>query len=311
MGAYGSDGYAIANGPQSLPAYAAFSVQNQQNYTWALNPNDVRALQTSTGRIASTWFSSTSFTFDVNLTDGNTHQVALYALDWDNFQGGRSERIQVLDAATNTVLDTRNIASFQTGLYLVWNVQGHVKINVSVVGGGTSVVSGVFFDKTGASASFVTSDTSAEGTWQNTYGQDGYAIANSTQSVPTYATLAVQNNQSYTWVPNTTDIRALQTTTGSRIASTWYSNTSFSFDLNIRDGATHRIELYALDWDTFQGGRVEQVQIVDATSGTVLDSRTISSFTNGMYLEWNISGHVTINVITEAGNAVISGVFFK
>ena len=75
-----------------LPAYAAFSVQNQQNYTWALNPNDVRALQTSTGRIASTWFSSTSFTFDVNLTDGNTHQVALYALDWDNFQGGRSEK---------------------------------------------------------------------------------------------------------------------------------------------------------------------------------------------------------------------------
>ena len=52
--------------------------------------------------MASLWFNAPSFTLDVNMKDGNTHQVALYALDWDNYQGGRAEQIQILDASTNT-----------------------------------------------------------------------------------------------------------------------------------------------------------------------------------------------------------------
>ncbi len=43
----------------------------------------------------------------------------------------------------------------------------------------------------------------------------------------------------------------------------------------------------------------------------VLDTETISSFTNGVYLIWNISGHVQIKVTSmTSGNGVISGVFF-
>ncbi|MGD0963578.1 MAG: hypothetical protein ABSA57_06715, partial [Candidatus Acidiferrales bacterium] len=75
--------------------------------------------------------------------DGNTHRVAVYALDWDNY--GRSETIQVLDAATNAVLDSRSISAFTQGVYLVWNISGNVKINVTTTGGLNSVVSGVFF----------------------------------------------------------------------------------------------------------------------------------------------------------------------
>ncbi len=35
-----------------------------------------------TGRLAATWYGGT-FTFDVNLTDGQPHTVAVYLLDWD------------------------------------------------------------------------------------------------------------------------------------------------------------------------------------------------------------------------------------
>ncbi len=80
--------------------------------------------------------------------------------------------------------------------------------------------------------------------------------------------------------------------------------------MNITDGQTHQVAVYALDWDTYQGGRIEQVQVLDATTNAVLDSRTISSFTGGEYVYWNIAGHVHINVTAVYSNAVISGVFF-
>src|SRR5581483_2202854 len=135
IGTYGGDGYAIANGSQSIPAYATFSVQNQSNYTCAANTTDIRALQTGSGtnRIAATWYSSNSFTFDINLIDGNAHPIAVYALDWDNFQGGRSEQINVVDGTSGALLDTRSISNFQNGLYLLWNVTGHVKITVNLI----------------------------------------------------------------------------------------------------------------------------------------------------------------------------------
>ena len=69
------------------------------------------------------------------------------------------------------------------------------------------------------------------------------------------------------------------------------------------------IELYFLDWDT--NARSEQVQITSATTGTVLDTATVSSFHNGVYLEWAISGNVVITITKLTGsNAVLSGLFF-
>jgi len=64
-------------------------------------------------------------------------------VDWD--ARGRTETIQVVDANTNAVLDTRALSSFSNGVYLVWNLSGHIKINVMWTGGTNAVVSGVFF----------------------------------------------------------------------------------------------------------------------------------------------------------------------
>ena len=67
--------------------------------------------------------------------------------------------------------------------------------------------------------------------------------------------------------------------------------------------------LYLLDWDSI--GRGEQVDVLDAVSGKVLDSRTVSGFSGGEYLVWTLGGHVLVRLTNLAGNnAVLSGLFF-
>jgi hypothetical protein len=111
------------------------------------------------------------------------------------------------------------------------------------------------------------------------------------------------------WVGNTPDARALETgagPTGTRTAATWFGST---FDFDITFNGPQQFELYALDWDS--GGRVETITIMDPTNNAVLDTETISSFTQGTYLIWNVAGHVTIVITLKSGpNAVISGAFF-
>jgi len=410
QGVYGTDGYFIAQDAQVIPDYASFTVQNDDSSFWVNNTTDPRALETGngSGRIASSWYSFTAFNFDVNFTDGKLHQFALYALDWDN--QGRSETVQIVDATTSAILDTRTISNFSNGTYLVWNISGNVKINITPSGGPNAVISGAFFDPatssgpesvsitplsvglsaggtqqftatihnaasqaitwtvsavsptgaapgsfstttagfytapasvtvaetvtveaalgdgtfgtatvnltptittSGPAATYVKTDTTTEGNWPGTYGVNGEVLANVTpQNLPTYATFQVQNQSNWTWASTTTDPRALEIPGGTGgIAATWYNASSFSFNVNFTDGATHQLALYAVDWDN--QGRSEKIQITNATTSAVLDTETISNFYNGAYVSWDITGNVKITVTALSGpNSVISGLFF-
>jgi hypothetical protein len=115
IGTYGSQGCDLFSGPCSLPSYAILTYTGGSPSTWTSNTTDPRALQEpgGTGRIAPFVYSQTSFTVDVNLTDGNTHLLALYFLDWDN--NGRSEQVQLANAATGAILDTESMSSFYGG----------------------------------------------------------------------------------------------------------------------------------------------------------------------------------------------------
>src|SRR5580704_10710721 len=413
-GVYGANGLAIANDSTAYPSYAEVALNGESNYTWVSSSTDVRALESglSSSRIASTWYSS-GFTIDINLTDGNAHQIAMYAVDWDNL--GRAETISVADAASGTVLDTRGISGFANGEWLLWNLTGHVTVTVTQTGNQNAVVSGLFFDvaapltpdfaviatpasqtigrsasvkytvtvspqggfagavalsasglPSGATATlspasisgsgsstltvttnstvaggsypiavtgvsgglthsaavtlavqvvipaaavFVKYDATTEGTWKGVYGSNGWAIANDSTNYPAYAQVALNSESNYTWANSTTDVRALQSgVTNGRIASTWDSS-DFTIDINLTDGNTHQVGLYAVDWDNL--GLAETISVADATSGTLLDSRSISGFTNGEWLLWNLTGHVKITVIqTGNQNAVVSGLFF-
>ncbi len=145
-GVYGADGFIIANGVSNAPSYATVSLTGQSAWTWNPSTSDPRALQTSSGSstgIASTYYAASSFSIGVNLTDGNTHKIALYLLDWDS--GSRAETISILDANTHAVLSTQSFSSFQNGQFASWDVKGNVTIQVNLTGGENAVVSGIFF----------------------------------------------------------------------------------------------------------------------------------------------------------------------
>ena len=148
-GARGLEGYSLAADGTALPAYALMTLTGQAEYTWTPSTSELRALQRagSSARFASTWYAATTFTLDVALT-GGAHRVGLYMVDWD--ARGRSQTIEVLDAATNTVLDTRTASSFSNGQYLTWQIAGHVKFRVTGITAANAVVSGIFFDASGA-----------------------------------------------------------------------------------------------------------------------------------------------------------------
>ena len=103
---------------------------------------DGTCVRGGTGASFTTWYSTSGFSFDANVGAG-TNRVALYAVDWD--LQGRSETIQILDAGTGAVLDTRSISNFLAGEYIVWDISGNVKINVTWTGGSNAVLSGAFF----------------------------------------------------------------------------------------------------------------------------------------------------------------------
>ena len=309
IGAYGTQGYDVIANATSLPGNATITPSGASTYVWP-STTAVQALQdaSDTGRTAACWYSSTSFTVAVNLTDGQSHDLALYALDFDN--KGRSEEIQILSASTGAVLDTETISSFSGGVYLQWMVTGSVVIKVIKLDGPNAVVSGIFIDapSTSTSATFLNEDTTTQGNWIGAYGTQGYDVIANATSLPGYATITPSGASTYVW-PSTTVVQALQDASGTgRTAACWYSSTSFTVAVNLTDGQSHDLALYALDFDN--KGRSEEIQILSASTGAVLDTETISSFSGGVYLQWMVTGSVVINVIKLAGpNALISGVF--
>ena len=315
--AYGSDGHTVVGDSSVAPSYGAATPAGQFQWIWAASTSDVRALQKSsaTDRVAATWYSGTSFTVDVNETDGQTHQVAMYFLDWD--LEGRVQNISVLDANSGKALDSRSLSGFGSGTYLVWNINGHVTINISKSAGASAVVSGVFFGGVSApppppsaTVTFVKTDSTSEGNWQSSYGADGYNVLGGASSYPSYATVTPSGQTLYVWAPSSTDPRALENANASgRVAAAWYSATSFNLNVNVSGGTAHQMALYLLDWEG--SGRTETVNIYDVASGTLLDNRTVSNFTNGQYLVWTIKGNVNVQISSTAGpNAVLSGIFF-
>ncbi len=162
-----------------------------------------------------------------------------------------------------------------------------------------------------AAVTFVKTDTATQGTWKGVYGSDGYNVIGDLTSNPSYVTPVPSGQSSYTWSASTSDVRALQMASNpaDRIAAAWFSTTQFTIDMNISDTLTHQVALYCLDWDSTT--RRQTINVLDG-SGNVLNTQALtSSFNGGVYLVWNVSGHVQFQITRTAGsNGVISGLFF-
>jgi hypothetical protein len=326
-GVYGEDGSNINGVAASLPSYAVASLTGAATYNYGNPGTDVRALQlpATAGRVKCVWYSSTSFSIDVNLNDASSHRVAIYFADYDN--GGRAQTVDVVDAVTGVALNSQALSNFGSGRYLVWNMAGHVLIKITRTAGANAVASGILIGPAtstvtppatptpptpgpAGTAAFLRSDPTTQGSWQGMYGSDGYNVVNYAAAYPTYAQVSFAGQAAYIWSTGTTDLRALQKPGGTdRIAATLYSGTTFTADVNITDGRSHQVSVYLLDYDA--GSRGETVDVLDAVSGAVLDSRPVSGFSAGQYLSWNLSGHIKIRFTRTGGwNAVVSGVFF-
>lgn len=186
---------------------------------------------------------------------------------------------------------------------------------VAQVGRGFVVKKIIVSRAPGASATFVRTDTQTQGAWKGVYGKDGFLIAGDATKPPAYGPVS-RTGWEVKWNGDglTSDGRALQKESGGpsdRIAGQWGTgDKSYDLNCNFSDEAPHQVALYGLDWD--KNGRSEDIQVVDAASGAILDTRDLSANVNGKYLLWNVSGHVIFRVVNTSGwtNPALSGIFF-
>jgi hypothetical protein len=158
IGVYGTQGYNDLGSGVSNPSNATVTPAGQSLYTWPTPPpSATQALQvppSGTSRIAAAWYSSTSFTIDVNVASGQSYNLELYFLDYD--ARGRAETVTLSDANTSATLNTQSVSSFASGEYLVWTISGNVLITITSTAGVNALVSGVFFDPASAQATAIT-----------------------------------------------------------------------------------------------------------------------------------------------------------
>lgn len=144
---YGSAGYLIPGDKQQLPASIHVTPSGTNYWEWVNSTSDPRALvrpENPRSRFAPSWYSTSTFSLDIYITDGHPYQLAVYVLDWD-LRNPRVETISVVDSNSGRVLDTRQLRVFGIGEYVVWQVSGHITMHVTNNGSINGVVSGLFF----------------------------------------------------------------------------------------------------------------------------------------------------------------------
>ncbi len=256
--------------------------------------------------------SSTVITGSLNSTPDETFLLEFFASPTANASGYGEGKTYLGDTSVTT--DSSGNASFSVTVPVGSLVGQVLSATATDPNNNTSEFSEDITIQSAASATFLQLDSTTKGTWMGTYGSDGYDLVGGSSSLPSYATVSVAGNATYVWSADTTDERGLENPSSSspstnRIAAAWYSGSSFTVTLDLTDGNAHTIALYAVDWD--KHGRSEQIQIANASTGTVLSTETLSSFTGGAYEVWTISGDVKIT-ITElsGGNGLLNGIFF-
>ncbi len=311
IGTYGSQSHNVVGSSAAYSGGTTVTAEGESTITWAATTADTRALQNpgGAGRVAAAWSSPTSFTVDVDFTDGAAHILALYALDWDG--QGRSEQIQIANAATGAVLASQTISNFSTGTYLDWNVSGNVLITFTRLAGPGAVLSGLFIDPPATAAALVNEDSMTQGNWIGTYGTQGYYIPGLATSLPAYATVTSSVPDYTIWDLNSNVTGSLEDPNGTdRILSAWSSSENIVLNVNLADEEPHDLALYLFDWrDRLTK---ELVQIANALTGQIIRSQYVSVFSEGVYLQWVVTGDVTITIVplqAEDGQAVVSAIF--
>ena len=157
---------------------------------------------------------------------------------------------------------------------------------------------------------FLGADSETGGSWKGRYGRDGVIVTGDAALPPNYGSVTPAGHSQWTWQSSTVDPAALQRIqSDSRLASCWYSSTSFDVEFRTSGTSPKRVSLYFLDWDSL--GRAEKIEVIDLQDGRILNTQVTSNFVDGVYLSWEVTKSVRFRVTRLAGvNAVLSGIFF-
>ena len=278
IGTYGSQGYDLVGDAVSLPDYATVTSSGASTYTWTRTPTQRRPsrIRAITSALPPAWESSTSFTVDVNLTDGQAHNLTVYAVDFDD--QGLNEQIQILSAATGAVLDTKTLWSFSGGVYLQWVVSGNILIKVTNLSGPDAVLSGLFFDPLNLRErppDLLPAGHDDGGELDRGLRHAGLRHDQRGSSLPATLRsplLAVK----LVYLGRTTAAKPLEVPPNGGKPHRGL----LVLDHQLHGGCepdrrqAHDLELYFLDWDNT--GRSEQCEISNAVTGAVLSTETVS-----------------------------------
>jgi hypothetical protein len=171
-GVYGKDGYVLCNysgngkDKKSLPAYVASVNYNLIDgnglpnfHVWTAGTGDSRALAPDAAnqndRNATCIYTDgynggrNTMTCTVSTIGTQTYQMALYFVDWDSI--GRRLGVEMFDASTlDLIAPVKIVTNFSRGCYLVYRYNKSAKFRIDPVFGANAVLSGIFFDSTGA-----------------------------------------------------------------------------------------------------------------------------------------------------------------
>jgi PKD repeat protein len=122
------------------------TLENALPAIWEDPSTSLRALQEpdSNERFAACYFNHEAFFVEMYLPEKSL--VSFYFLDWEGTS--RRQNITITDAYEPFgFLDSRALSSsFNGGVYLTWELKGHVRVEIAHTGGANAVLSGIFFD---------------------------------------------------------------------------------------------------------------------------------------------------------------------
>jgi len=176
-------------------------------------------------------------------------------------------------------------------------------------GSGSSGDSGGVLPTTPTEVSFISTDTTTKGNWKQLYGADGYLISPQYSAIPGYAAISdvVGGEYFYLGDGQLEDIYLLKPGENDDRIATGYATTipGTSLYINIACTNTHKVTAYFVD-DMEIGS--QDVEILDA-AGTLLHKVSLTDFTSGAYISWNMQGAIQLRV-SNSEYAIFNGLFF-
>lgn len=85
------------------------------------------------------------FIYNLRFKDLKPHRIAMYLVDFDEL---RTQEVEILDASTGSLLNKQSLKKedLKSGLYLIWDIAGDVRIRFKKTEGHNAVCNALFFD---------------------------------------------------------------------------------------------------------------------------------------------------------------------